>query len=177
MNKLCLGFLFMSFFMSACNGQSKSKVWTKNYEQGLYNYLDSTSKPSMPDDVKRAKYTEFTITQLKKELPNGLNSVSKDSLHALNIKIGREYALKEYGTGNAEIKPYYTIWTPLIEKTFREDYLAVFQNKYPNAKTNKFCDCVIMKLKARYPDSLLVPVPKDINLKVAMECKNIFETP
>lgn len=162
--------------MSACNGQSNSKIWTKKYEQGLYNYLDSISKPSMPDERKRSKYIEFIITRLKKEAPNGLNSVSKDSLHSLNIKIGREYALQEYLTGNTDITPYYTSWTPVIEKTFRDDYIAVFKKKYPRT-TDRFCDCIIKKLKKIYPDSILVPLPKDINLKITMDCKSILEAP
>jgi hypothetical protein len=176
MNKFFFGLIFMSFLMSACKGQPNSKIWTKKYEQGLYNYLDSSSKPFMPDGKKRLKYIEFIIARLKQEVPNGLNSVSKDSLHSLNIKIGREYAFQEYGTGNSDITPYYTPWSPLIEKTFRDDYIAVFQNKYPST-ANKFCDCIIKKLKTIYPDSILVPLPKDINLKVTMECKSILKAP
>ncbi|WP_343115088.1 hypothetical protein, partial [Mucilaginibacter sp.] len=170
MYKAFCGLSFIFLLLSSCKGQSNSKVWTKKYEQGLYNYLDSTSKPSMPIESKRSKYILFIIKRLKQEIPDGLNSVSKDSLHSLNIRIGREYAMLEYGTGNTEIIPSYMPWTPMIEKTFRDDYTALLKNKYPNT-INKFCDCMINKFKAIYPDSILIPVPKDINLKVSMDCK------
>ncbi len=174
MNKLFLVLILACLVISSCKGQPNSKIWTEKYEQGLYNYLDSVSKPSMQDEQKRKKYVEFIISRLKQEVPNGLNSVSKDSLHSLNIKIGREYAIQEQGTGNADVKPYYTPWTPLIEKTFRDDYYSLFHDKYP-ATTTQFCDCMIKKLKIAYPDSLLVPVPKEVNLRITNECKSILE--
>ena len=166
--------LILACLVSSCKGQPNSKIWTEKYEQWLYNYLDSVSKPSMQDQQKRKKYVEFIIGRLKQEVPNGLNSVSKDSLHSLNIKIGREYAMQERGTDNADVKPYYTHWTPLIEKTFRDDYYSLFHDKYP-ATTTQFCDCMIKKLKIAYPDSLLVPVPKEVNLKITNECKDVLE--
>jgi hypothetical protein len=157
----------------SCNAQPNPKVWTAKYEQGLYDYLNATSKPTMPDSVKRLKYVLFVIARLKEEIPNGLNSVSKDSLHNLNIKIGREFALEErkkgiYDTG---ILPYYTPWTPMIEKTFRDDFFALFQHRDVKV-VNEFCDCIIEELKKTYRDSILVPVPNEVMSKVAIDCKN-----
>ena len=64
----------------SCKAQPNLKVWTKQYEQGFYNYLDSTSKLTMPNKAQREKYVKFYIERLKQEIPNGINSVSKDSL-------------------------------------------------------------------------------------------------
>ena len=166
--------LLLTFlFLSDCKSQPNPNVWTVKYEQGIYNYLDSMSKPTMPDAAKRSKYISFFVSRLKDEIPNGIKSVSKDSLHNLNIRIGREYAFKERKEGIYDdgIIPYYTPWTPMIEKTFRDDFGAVFQTRDANI-VNIFCDCVIEKLKKVYPDSLLVPVPKEVMTKVAVDCKN-----
>ena len=162
MKKKIILFLLLLYYF-ACGAQPNPKVWTAKYEQGLHNYLDSVSKPSLPDTAKRSKYISYIISRLKQEIPNGLNSVSKDSLHNLNIKIGREYVIRERKEGIYDdgIIPYYTPWTPLIEKTFRDDFLAVFQNRDVEV-VNKFCDCIIEELKNVYRDSILVPVPSGV---------------
>lgn len=174
MNKV-LAILFSIFIITSCKGQPNPKVWTKQYEQGFYNYLDSTSKPTMPNKAKRDKYVAFFIERLKQEIPNGLNSVSKDSLKNLNIRLGREYALILHEKGeNTEVIAVYERWTPLIDKTFRDNFKAIFSPKYPKT-TDKFCDCVLEKLKKVYPDSVLVPVPQNTMNKVALECKTVLE--
>lgn len=175
MKKIAVLIIALSF-LSACKGQPNPKVWTKKYEQGFYNYLDSTCKPTMPDLAKRSKYVAFIISRLKEEIPNGLNSVSKDSLHNLNIRIGREYAMKERNEGNYDpgVVPHYEIWTPMIEKTFRDDFYAIAKNKKP-AMNDKFCDCFIKNLKTIYPDSILTPLPKEISQKVGFICAKYLD--
>jgi hypothetical protein len=158
MKKLFWALIFISTILSACKDQPNSKVWTKDYEQGLYNYLDSTTKPLMPDEKKRVKYIEYFISRVKEKVPNGLNSVSKDSLQSLNIIIGREYVLRN-GTGIAGQVSYKAVWTPFVEKAFRDNYNALFSEKYPKT-TGKFCDCIIKELKLVYPDSLICPCQK-----------------
>jgi hypothetical protein len=175
MKRFLLGIISICLFLAACKDQPNPNVWTKGYEQGLYDYLEARFKPDMPDAKKRLKFIQFYIKRVKEEIPNGINSVSKDSLQSLDIRIGQEY-VQGNGTGNVDIKPYYEAWSPLLEKTFRYNYNAFFQEKYPNT-TGKFCDCVINKLKIMYPDSLLVPVPKDINLQVTNDCKSILGPP
>ncbi|MEB0263647.1 MULTISPECIES: hypothetical protein [unclassified Mucilaginibacter] len=176
MNRLLIIFIAYNIITAtACKAQPNPKVWTKKYEQGFYNYLDSTSKPTMPNKVQREKYVNFFLERLKQEIPNGLNSVSKDSLKNLNIRLGREYALIAYQNGEiTELIPVYERWTPLIDKTFRDNFKAIFSPKYPKT-TDKFCDCVLEKLKKMYPNSVMVPVPQNTMNKVALECKPILE--
>lgn len=165
--------LLLSIFSFSCTSQPKKTIWTEAYRQGLYNYLDSVSKPGIPDDKKRLRYVEFIMMRFQQELPNGINSIPKDSLRTLYNKLNLEYGAQEYGTGNAAIKPLYYKWSADIEKNFRDDYITLFHDKYPNT-VNKFCDCVIEKLKKIYPDSILLPMPNDINMKASMECKPIL---
>ena len=123
MNKVLNCLAISAISLSACNTQNSSGVWTKKYEQGLYNYVNSTSKATMPDSAKRKRFVEFFVERFKQELPNGLNSVSKDSLKSLNIRIGREYAIKEHNTGNADVTPHYEAWSPFVEKAFHDNYI------------------------------------------------------
>lgn len=91
----------------------------------------------------------------------------------LNIRIGREYAIKLHNEGqDAGVVPYYEKWTPMIDRTLRDDFLSVYR-KEELKNGSKFCDCIIEKLKVIYPDSLIVPVPQVIFNKVAIDCMEI----
>ena len=131
-------------------------------------------KPNQPDAGKRADYISFIIMRAKEEIPNGLQSVSKDSLQNLNIRIGREYAIKLKKEGiRYDITPYYEKWTPKIEKMFKDGFIALDQQKKGIKNINKFCDCLIEKLKKMYPDSIMVPVPQATINKIGIDCKEI----
>ena len=168
-------FLYLSLFVFAiisCHSQPKTTFWNKTHEQGLRHYLDSVMRPAMTDTAELQEYISFYVMRAKQEIPNGLNSVSKDSLHRLNDRINLEYSVNRKITGKKDIilKPSYTKWSHEIEQSFRNQYASVFEN-YDSKSVIKFCDCMIYKYKKIYPDSLLLPIPKDINEKTAMECK------
>jgi hypothetical protein len=164
--------LALFLYLSACKWQSKPTIWTKEYEQALYNYVDSTCKPSMPDETERSKYASFYVERVKQEIPDGLNSVSKDSLHNLNMRIGREYAIREHKAGNKiNMGAYYEYWSPKIEKELRNTYIAIYRIKYPKTAV-RFCDCAVEVIKKIYPDSILIPFPKKVNVQIATECSD-----
>ncbi|MFC0518675.1 hypothetical protein ACFFGT_30955 [Mucilaginibacter angelicae] len=174
MKKALILFVFCSLIWT-CKQKPNPVIWTKEYEQGFYNYLDSTSKSMTPDSIKRAKYVAFLIKRYKEEIPNGINSVSKDSLHNLNNRLGREYAIKERNEGNiTELISHYERWTPILEKDFKDNYVAIFQSMGPGFG-EKLCDCMIGRLKKIYPDSILLPIPKDINRKLNLECAEVIK--
>ncbi len=127
----------------------------------------------MPNKTDRDNYITYIVKRVKEELPNGLKSVSKDSLHNLNIRIGREYAEKENFAGhhNLGIKPYYEHWTPLIDTTIRKEFKAIFRYD-KDVDIDKFCDCVITQLKKQYPDSIPMPIPQNTLNNIGIECKN-----
>jgi hypothetical protein len=174
--KKVLSLLLFTVVAFVCKAQTNPKVWTPKYERGLYNYLDSTMKITMADPQKRVEFISFFIMRAKQEIPNGLKSVSKDSLQNLNIRIGREYAFKLHEAGNPDLglRRYYEAWTPKIDKTFRDTYATLFKEK-GQKNSDRFCDCIIEKLKAIYPDSLLVPVPNDIMIKATLDCKKVVD--
>lgn len=171
MKKIMILFAFGSLIW-ACKQRQKPNpnIWTEKYEQGLYNYIDSTTKAGMPDELERKNYVNYMVKRIKEETPNGLNSVSKDSLKSLNIKISREYLIKQRNAGHTtKIIARYEKWSPFIEKGFRDNYVAIFQKMGPGFG-DQLCDCMMGKLKRIYPDSILLPIPKDINRKLTLEC-------
>lgn len=171
MKKALILFICCSLIWSCKQKQKPNPgIWTEKYEQGLYNYLDSTTKGGISDEQERISYVKYMVKRIKEEIPNGLNSVSKDSLKSLNIKISREYLIKRKSEGHTiAFATRYEKWGPFVEKGFRDNYVAIFQSMGPGFG-DKMCDCMIDKLKKIYPDSLPLPIPADINRKLNLDC-------
>ena len=108
--------------------------------------------------------------RLKAELPNGLESVSKDSLRKLGVKIGMDYS--DYADRhNSGSKPKAYAWTPELEKVFRDEFLKR-REIYHLERSNEICDCVITGLKKTYPDSVIMPIPNDVIKKIVGHCED-----
>lgn len=171
-------FTLLSIIILSCNPNAQvkknSNVWTKDYELKEYKQVDDEIRPELPDEQKRQQLVSYVIKRLKAELPNGVESVSADSLYKLCITIGKDYAFSH--TENTGLIPRLTPWTPELEQIFREGFLKGLNKKYPKS-SNELCNCVIVKLKKLYPDSVLMPLPHDITVKIAQECmKQVLKT-
>jgi hypothetical protein len=155
----------------SCRSQNHAdSVWTDAYQQKIYQQLDDAIKSRLQDQQKRKQLVSYIVTRLKAELPDGLNSVSADSLHRLSVKIGKEYGYA-HADGNGDgLTPTARPWTAELEQTLRETFLRGMK-KEDLEMGNKLCDCLINKLKKLYPDSVMMPFPHDVALKVASECK------
>jgi hypothetical protein len=169
MKKSLLAILVLVVSFSACKSPGKS-VWTAEYEKGVYNQLDNVMKPRFKDDNKRKDLVSFTVKRLKAELPDGLASVPADSLNKISSKIGQEYAVAHVKDGGGNLKPTSVPWSPSVEQGLRDAILKVWQ-KNDLANGNKFCDCVIAKLKTAHPQGIVIPIPHDEMLQVATECQ------
>jgi hypothetical protein len=158
------------FSISSCKlGDKNDSVWTKEYELKLTREIDSETRERLPDDTKRQKFVAFVIKRLKEELPKGVESVPKDSIYKLSIKIGKEYGYNNINEVNTGLKPKLTPWTPLIEQTMREAFLK-FATKEDKNEAELLCNCVIAKLKKINPDSVWVPLKHDMAQSVAKDC-------
>src|SRR5579862_7436648 len=63
-------------------------VWTKEYEENIYNQVYNTMSLSFPNDSLRKQFSACIIEKLKKTLPEGLQSIPTDSLNRLANRIG-----------------------------------------------------------------------------------------
>lgn len=152
--------------ITACNSRSDKKtVWTKEYENKLYNQIDNAAKARIPDENKRSELVVYTLKRLKQALPNGLESVSNDSLQSISAKIGADYSSKhKYSTVGVKS---FVKWTPKVEQAIKEYILR------DNPKdSNKLYGCVLLKIKKAYPDSLAVPFDRDLMIKFINECRS-----
>lgn len=160
-------FIFFAFIcLSACssNGVKKS-VWTKDYENKLYKQIDDAAKPGIPDENKRTELVVYTLKRLKQALPNGLESVSNDSLQTISAKIGADYsATHKYSATGVRS---FVKWTPKLEQAIKE---YILRDKPKDG--NKLSGCVLLKIKKAYPDSLAVPFDRNLIVKFTNECNS-----
>jgi hypothetical protein len=160
-------FIFFAFAcLTGCNSQSgKKTAWTKDYEDKLYKQIDDAAKPRIPDENKRSELVVYTLKRLKQALPNGLESVSNDSLQTITAKIGADYsATHKYSAIGVRS---FVKWTPKIEQAIKEYILR------DNPKDgNKLYGCILLKIKKAYPDSLAVPFDRDFIIKFTKECSS-----
>ena len=105
-------------------------------------------------------------------MPNGVESVSIDSLRKLSAKIGEEYGYAHAGDRNSGLIPTAMLWTPELEKTLRKAITYGAKNEADIKLYNKLCDCLLIKLKKMNPDSVLMPLPHDVAVKVVGECRS-----
>jgi hypothetical protein len=170
MKKTLLILLILIGFLSCKSHNNSKSVWTETYEGKLYKQLDNGFKTRFRDAEKRHKLVSYTVKRLKVDLPNGLESVSIDSLNNLCIKIGTDYGFADNDLNGKDEVPHATAWTPELEKMIRTDLLRLTQME-DMQNTYKFCDCAITKLKKMYPDSIFFPLQKDISFKVGEKCR------
>jgi hypothetical protein len=166
MKKIIPVLFVVLIWFTACNSNSAKKtVWTKDYEDKLYKQIDDAAKPRIPDENKRSELVLYTLKRLKQALPNGLESVSNDSLQKISAKIGSDYSsTHKYSTIGVRS---FVKWTPKVEQAIKEYILR------DNPKDgNKLYGCVLLKIKKAYPDSLAVPFDRDLIVKFTNECNS-----
>lgn len=142
-------------------------MWTKDYERDAYNQVYDGARV-FKDANQRKQFALFVVSKLKSELPNGLSSVSKDSLGILYQKIGLSYA-KSFNTDNLRM----TIpWTPSGEQKLRESFLnSDFIKRTDKKNRNKLCDCLVLEMKKFSPDSAIIPIPDTTYIRIIRSCK------
>ncbi|MDB5137431.1 MAG: hypothetical protein JWP37_4034 [Mucilaginibacter sp.] len=164
-----LALIFIGFL--GCRSKNQNTiVWTEAYEAKVYKTMDNFAKLRMRDNQKRNLFVSYLVKRLKAVLPNGINSVSVDSLRKLAIKIGADYSYA-HPNGLGPVTPKATAWTPDLERTFRIALVRLLQIEHLD-KDNKICDCVITNLKKTCPDSVILPMPNNVLVKIATDCGN-----
>jgi hypothetical protein len=165
---LSLLLLTLCFYAKKSTAQTHKTIWTEAYALKWSNQLDSEIKPRVQDEIKRKAILSYCITRLKEALPNGIESVSTDSVGRLFIKIGKDYALLNYD--HTGIKSVYHRWDKEIETGLRESLMRGISAKNYK-KESAACDCFFKELKRTYPDSILLPIPRDIIRATTKKCK------
>lgn len=160
-----IALIFFAFLcIAACKSSDKNKsVWTKEYENKLYKQIDDAAKPRIPDENKRSELVVYTLKRLKQALPNGLESVSNDSLQTISAKIGADYS-STHKYAAIGVRSFIK-WTPKVQQAIKE---YILRDKPKDG--NKLYGCVILKIKKAYPDSLVVPFDRDLIVNYTKEC-------
>lgn len=153
--------LFFIILVFSQRSFAQNKVWTKEYEQRLYAQWDAEAKLRLANEPLRTEFVTYMIKRFKEELPNGLESVSRDSLQRLSVKIGKEQWHTNRGTElTKQLRPTLRPWNKMYEQALWEAlFKSLKQEDKPNGKF--LCDCVVLEMKKIYPDSIMIPIPKE----------------
>jgi hypothetical protein len=159
--------LIILIFISISSCKHHSRVWTNEYYRISYQYVDSINKGIFRVDSQRKQMTKWEIERLKVELPDGLSSVSHDSLIRLCARIGQEYS-KTHNPDDLQAK---LAWTPEAETEFKRSISAssFIKSMDLNLRDN-YCDCMLTEIKKRYQDSISFPIPDSIYINSVHEC-------
>ncbi len=169
MKKILFTFALLLFYVSTNAQTANRKIWTKEYESevsgAIYNVADTLFK--MPQQKK--EYVEYCLSALKKQLPNGLSSVSDDKLKSIFFEIGKSYSLQS---------KYLTLkeWTPEYEEIIKRDlYDSPMLTSLNNKTRLYYCDCYVKGLKEVYPKGVSNRVPKDIQNRIGAKCVELIK--
>ena len=166
MYKTLIIIAFVYLYFSSCKSQNRDSIWTKNYEKERFHEIYEGSRTAFPDDSQRKALALYTIEKLKSKLPNGVSSVSSDSLQKLFINIMADYIENRKNKSLKIMVP----WTLSGEKTLKESLLnGAYLKKIDKKLRNSYCDCLIEKLKENNPNSMNLP-PDSTFLKLVRKC-------
>jgi len=131
--------------------------------------MDSAELQRIPDVNERHKLIRFMIDRFKRDVPGGMESVSRDSFMTIAAKIGLDYAHQtEPDSTSADEHGTYK-WSDDVEDQLRVGFSQGYKAKSPEDAKEK-CDCVIAKLKVMYPDSITVPLSDETMMQVTKSC-------
>ena len=150
--------------------KQKTNVWTKAYEQRVYDtlYHSHAIAGRIKDTNLRKPFVKYLVQQYKIAIPYGFYSISNDSLKKLSEKIAEEYTGPLKGTFP---------WSDTFEASLRSSLIKQYFNKDDGSDQTKLCTCVISKLKYMYPDSIAAPVSDSLKNEVVQECKSENKMP
>jgi hypothetical protein len=155
--------IFIVTILTSC--AEKREVWTVEYEQQVSVDLDHSLLHRVRDSSKRREMVVHVIKQLKKELPDGLESVSAVTLHVLTNKLEQQYALSK-GQPHTSLP-----WTDVNEENLRLTLIEQYAKEVPNETLRMaYCNCMIAHLKSSEPDSLRIPISDTILTSLMKAC-------
>ena len=164
MRTIALLFIGILFSIKLYSQTSKPKVWTKKFEQEVYNSMYKVADSLFTDEGQKRDYSRYAVEKLKLAFPNGVDNVPEDSIKKVMYRIGVSYGKH---SKSLTLKK----WTPEYEAIIKRD---LFYNPALNGLTDKtkklFCDCYVTELKIIYPNGVSDKVPKDTQEKLAKTC-------
>jgi hypothetical protein len=163
--KKILTFLILILTISLSKAQKPNpEIWTKSEEKAVYDSFYSVANSIFTSGEQKADYAKYCLKHVEERFPNGVESVSDDSLKKVMYLIGESYTRQ---TKTFQLQA----WTPQYEKLIK-GYLL--QNPSLSSlneqKRNAFCDCDIYNLKKIYPNGVSQRVPKETQNSISKTC-------
>jgi hypothetical protein len=126
--------LFVLIAISACK---QGPVWSQRYKQEVYQGCYAGTIKMFPDTAQRRKFCLYILKNFETDLPNGLASVSKDSLNHIYQRLAIAFTKTNEDQNIKMTIP----WTAGAEAMLRKTLLsAPFIQKIEPKARQKFCD-------------------------------------
>jgi hypothetical protein len=84
-------FIVIIAFLSISSCISHEAIWTEDYQQRRFDEIYEGSQKLFTDDNERKQFAKYAVEKLKVKLPDGVSSVSSDSLQKIIVKTMADY--------------------------------------------------------------------------------------
>ena len=84
-------FILIIAFLGILSCRSNEVIWTEDYQQQRFEEIYEGSQKAFPEDDQRKQFAKYVVEKLKVKLPDGVSSVSNDSLQKIIIRTMADY--------------------------------------------------------------------------------------
>jgi hypothetical protein len=145
----------------------KEAAWSKKYTKDVYDTISHSSDTLFQDEQSKKIWADCVVEKLKNTLPNGIESVSKDSLFKLSYTYGKSCVLE-----NSKLR--FKAWTSTYTTSLRKGLLvSPLLNDFKEEYKVPFCNCYIEKLRVQFPDGIPTPIEQSVRDSIILECAKI----
>lgn len=155
--------IFLSLLFTSSSILAQKTVWTKRYRDTVYRILYASNN-TITNDKDRVAFTICNVDKFQAKYPEGLEKHSKAELNSAGVAIGM--ACEKEVMAATIIK-----WTPQSEATIRKAFEATagLQVLKPEI-LNMLTDCIILKLKQKYPHGIVFPLKQEVQEEIQKSC-------
>lgn len=140
----------------------KQQGWTKSQEKLFYDRVYNMSSIFNFSPEQRKEYCNCSLNEFKKYYPNGIRGVSQEQAS----KTGKQVGDKCF----TYVKTVSIAWNAQSEKVLKNYIINLDPLKsLPLVNRQRFADCVLEKLKTKYPDGIK-EIPEKDAIKYGDEC-------
>jgi hypothetical protein len=138
-------------------------AWTPEVEKQVYTLLYDQSEQLLVKDDQRKEWANCAVQKLKAALPQGMDSVTQDSISRLAQSIGASCIQT---VSNAMFK-----WSPMMVQSIKQKVLSRPElNAIKEEQRAAVIDCLVAKLQKEFPDGFTIALIEGAAAKYAKDC-------
>ncbi|MES2456126.1 MAG: hypothetical protein V4594_11310 [Bacteroidota bacterium] len=142
------------------------KGWNESNTKELFDGFYEGAGNISGDVQQRKAMAKCFVDKIMVLYPNGIDELSADTLKKVSERVGMECTSTVTQLS----------WTPLIEKAILKKFKALDELKaYSEEKKTVYANCLLTKLKEKYPKGLVGGISQNEMDKVYGECLYVLK--